>query len=693
MDKQYIGKKKINIIEEAIDDMKNEHPLNRGLSFLIRAKNEEFMVAQCLQSIVDIAEEIIFVDNNSTDRTLEIATLLAEKYPNIFVYQYNIDVPKAGIKHEIAVENKSLNTLATYYNWCLSKTTKFNVIKWDCDFIPLRENLVKMINKYNLKERNDYFSIWYSGKTLFFGEVIREIDYYDEFRIFSKKNGFVWDNYNGCETATYYVWNCPKCYINGFSEEFTDIRYKNFDEFKKQSPPIFFEIKRENDIKDNTNILDKRDVNDNNILHQLKKNENMKTLSNIINIINSKYKILITLPSLTLGGGNVWAVNIYKTLIDIGFNVKIYCNYISQESDQNIYIDNFDNIDILTNMTENELFDYVIVNNINYIMETTGVFSSKYLSILKKYTHLSVLTHSDISYINNYIYENKHLFDKIITVNHCTIKKFNEYGINNTTFLPNYIHSFTYCDKKCINKRFGIISRLSHDKNLIMVLYAFKDILSLYSDYQFHIIGENDETTIKMIYFYIKKLDLENNVIVHGYQKHVTNFYHDLDFIILPSVSEGCSYNLLEAALTGTPIICSNVGGNKEIVENHAVLFELKGINDLSDKLLYVNNYNEHLKTIGYKLSTSEDQITLNNSNSFIGPIVDTSLTMFIDRMFDWNMNVSNIVNAIKCMIDGYDHYLEEREKLYQKIKSRFSSKPIYFNALMNIFGIHYNMI
>ena len=88
MDKQYIGKKKINIIEEAIDDMKNEHPLNRGLSFLIRAKNEEFMVAQCLQSIVDIAEEIIFVDNNSTDRTLEIATLLAEKYPNIFVYQY-----------------------------------------------------------------------------------------------------------------------------------------------------------------------------------------------------------------------------------------------------------------------------------------------------------------------------------------------------------------------------------------------------------------------------------------------------------------------------------------------------------------------------------------------------------------------------------------------------------------------------
>lgn len=692
MNKQYIGKQQVNTLEEVIGDTKNEYPICQGLSFLIRAKNEEFMVAQCIQSIIDIANEIIFVDNNSTDMTFQIATLFAEKYSNIFVYQYNIDVPKVGIEHEIAVENNSPNTLATYYNWCLSKVTRYNVIKWDCDFIPIKENLIKMIKKYNLEKRDDHFTIWYTGRTLFYGKFIREYDYYDEFRVFSKKNGFKWDNYRGCETAAYYVWDCPKCYINGFFDELTDIRYKNYDEMKKKSMPIFFEIKREEDIKKNTNILDKRDIDDNNFLYLLE-NNNTNTLLNIVTIINSKYKILITLPGMTLGGSNIWAINIYKTLVNIGFDVKIYCNYISDNANKNIYIDNFDNDDILTNMTENELFNYIIVNNINYIIETTTMFSSKCLSILKNYAHLSILSHSDIAYINDYIFKNKHLFDKIIVVNNCTIKKFKKYNINNITFLPNYIYNYAYCDNKKVNKRFGIISRLSPDKNLIMVLYAFKDILSLYSDYQFHIVGEDDESTMKTIHYYIKKLDLEKNIIVHGYQKHVVNFYHDLDFIILPSVSEGCSYNLLEAALTGTPIICSDVGGNKEIVGKHAVLFTLRGINDLSDELLYVNNYNEHLKTIGYKLSTYDDQIIFNNNDISLGPIVDTSLSIFIDRMLDWNINVSNITDAIKYMIDNYNYYLEKREKLYQKIKNSFSSKPIYFNALMNILGLHYNMI
>lgn len=696
MNKQYIGKKTVTKIEEIINDLKIDHTLNHtlnhGLSFLIRAKNEELMVAQCLQSVADIADEIIFVDNNSTDKTFEIATLLANKYSNIFVYQYNIDVPRAGKHHEIAVEEKSLNTLATYYNWSLSKATKFNVIKWDCDFIPLKENLIKMINKYNLTKRDDYFSVWFTGKTLFYGEIMRQNDYYDEFRIFSKKNGFKWENYHGCETAAYYVWDCPKCYINGFSEELTDIRYKNLDTLKKQSSPIFFEIKTNNDIKDNTNILDKRDVNDNNILFQLK-NNNTNFLTNIINIINTKHKILITLPSLTLGGGNVWAINIYKTLIDVGFNVKIYCNYLSKKINENVYIDSFDINDILTNMSETELFNYIINNDINYIIQTTNVFSSGHLSILKKYVHLSVLTHSDISHINNYIQTNKHLFDKIITVNNHTIKKFNSYDIKNTVFLPNYLDSIEYCGNKQTNKRFGIISRLSPDKNLIMVLYAFKDVLSSHPDYQFHIIGDDDDTTIKIIYYYIKKLDLEKSVIVHGYQKNVINFYHDLDFIILPSVSEGCSYNLLEAALAGTPIVCSDVGGNREIVENHAVLFELRGINDLSDNLLYVNNYNEHLKTIGYKLSTIDDQIVLNNIETLIGPIVDSSFSVFIDRMFNWNINVSNIVEALKRMINSYDYFLQEREKLCQKIKNRFSSKPTYFNSLMNVLELNYKMV
>jgi len=53
------------------------------LSIIIPAFNEERLITDCIESIrsaiaaregVDIATELIVVDNNSTDRTAEIAT-------------------------------------------------------------------------------------------------------------------------------------------------------------------------------------------------------------------------------------------------------------------------------------------------------------------------------------------------------------------------------------------------------------------------------------------------------------------------------------------------------------------------------------------------------------------------------------------------------------------------------------------
>ena len=43
------------------------------ISVCIIAKNEEKMLQQCLQSVKDIAYEIIVVDTGSTDKTVEIA--------------------------------------------------------------------------------------------------------------------------------------------------------------------------------------------------------------------------------------------------------------------------------------------------------------------------------------------------------------------------------------------------------------------------------------------------------------------------------------------------------------------------------------------------------------------------------------------------------------------------------------------
>jgi glycosyltransferase involved in cell wall biosynthesis len=66
----------------------NEIKKGNKISVCIIAKNEEKMLADCLQSVSDIADEIILVDTGSTDETVAIAS---EYGCRIFYYEWNND--------------------------------------------------------------------------------------------------------------------------------------------------------------------------------------------------------------------------------------------------------------------------------------------------------------------------------------------------------------------------------------------------------------------------------------------------------------------------------------------------------------------------------------------------------------------------------------------------------------------------
>jgi hypothetical protein len=171
--------------------------LKQGLSMIIRAKNEEASIEKCLTTILPHVDEVIFVDNGSTDQTRLIAERLQQKYFNLKVYSYPIQIPRIGLEHCQAVLNQSTNTLGHYYNWCLAQSTLINFAKWDADYICIEENFVEMINQFQLRTRGDNFALWFSGLELYTDGERYWVDsnsLHNEYRIFSRKHGAYWVN-------------------------------------------------------------------------------------------------------------------------------------------------------------------------------------------------------------------------------------------------------------------------------------------------------------------------------------------------------------------------------------------------------------------------------------------------------------------------------------------------------------------
>lgn len=173
----------------------NREALEPGVSFIVRAKNEAENIAACLSGIAPFAQDIVFVDNGSTDSTLQIASDLAKRHTNIRVHSYPIRVPRVGREHAEAVMAGSANTLGEYYNWALSKARCFNFTKWDADFLTIPQNMAEMYRTLDLATRGDNICLYYTGMEVYTDGRkwwIDEATMQHEYRLFSKKHGCSW---------------------------------------------------------------------------------------------------------------------------------------------------------------------------------------------------------------------------------------------------------------------------------------------------------------------------------------------------------------------------------------------------------------------------------------------------------------------------------------------------------------------
>lgn len=126
------------------------------ISWFARLKNGDDFLKQSLESIIDYLDELILIDNNSTDSTKKICLDFQKKYPNkVIFYDYEPIVYPLWSKEYEEVDENSVHNMSYYYNWSLSKTNYKIVIKIDDDHLFIDEEIKENIknikeNKFNI---------------------------------------------------------------------------------------------------------------------------------------------------------------------------------------------------------------------------------------------------------------------------------------------------------------------------------------------------------------------------------------------------------------------------------------------------------------------------------------------------------------------------------------------------------------
>jgi len=126
----------------------------QGISFMIRVRNEEETLDESIRSLsnLTIPHEIIIILHCCTDKSQEIAEQLQKENDKIKIFKYEYEISRAGYEN-LATDIDSVHSLATYYNYCLSKTTLPWIFKWDADF-SASSNLIDYLNNNTWEKQN-----------------------------------------------------------------------------------------------------------------------------------------------------------------------------------------------------------------------------------------------------------------------------------------------------------------------------------------------------------------------------------------------------------------------------------------------------------------------------------------------------------------------------------------------------------
>lgn len=164
----------------------------------------------------------------------------------------------------------------------------------------------------------------------------------------------------------------------------------------------------------------------------------------------------------------------------------------------------------------------------------------------------------------------------------------------------------TKFDDKILEKKISKLNNMDKSKKIVLGTagsldfnlkgqkYVIKAIFVLkklgYDNFEYQLIGAGNGEKLNKL---IKKLKLESKVKIIGTIPHqdVFNWLDNIDIYVQPSLYEGLSRSIIEAMSRACPVICTNVGGNYELI-NSKYMFKKGNVNQLVNILSNLNKEN-----------------------------------------------------------------------------------------------------
>lgn len=231
------------------------------------------------------------------------------------------------------------------------------------------------------------------------------------------------------------------------------------------------------------------------------------------------------------------------------------------------------------------MIQYIRNTDSDIIISTRDIFnfwSSKYTkdNVLKigwEHNHF----HGDYKYAERIVASAKNL-DYFVLVSR-ELKEYYANRLNNCkcVHIPNAVDEIPSSISSLKNKKMICVGRLSLEKGHMDLLKVYSKIYKTYPDWTLDIVGDGTER--ENLENYIKSHDLENKVILHGFQgKSVINrLLHDSSIYLMTSYTESFGIVLIEALSHGVPCIAyDSAEGASEIIQDGVNGFLIKDRNE-----------------------------------------------------------------------------------------------------------------